>query len=132
MLARYFILIRLQFLKRSPVGQGRDHAAQSSFKILKVDNVTADTSQEFVASGLRVDAGFRDISFVYLVANKINRITFGRSNTQDAGCDEQQLKRKSRLPKLYRPTNTGSASLRICVVLVRAMGHQVQDVAEAY
>ena len=33
---------------------------------------------------------------------------------------------------LYRPTNTGGASLHTSVVLVRAMVHQARDVAEAY
>jgi hypothetical protein len=61
-----------------------------------------------------------------------SNITFARPSSRDDGCDEQQPKCGSRPPKLYIPTNTGSASLGTFVVLVRAMGHQVQDVAEAY
>lgn len=59
-------------------------------------------------------------------------LTFGRSNSQAGGCDVQQPEREFRLPILYRPTNTESVSLHTYVVLVRAMLHQVQDVAEAY
>src|SRR5690348_52985 len=58
----------------------------------------------------------------------ISSPTFGPPNNQGAGCDEQQPKCEFRLLILYRPTNTGSASLRTSVVLVRAMVHQVQDV----
>ena len=55
-----------------------------------------------------------------------------RSNNPADGFDEQQPKCEFRLLILYRPTNTGSASLRTAVVLVHAMVHQGQDVAEAY
>jgi hypothetical protein len=58
--------------------------------------------------------------------------TFGLSNTRDGGCDEQQPRREFRLLILYTPRNRGNASLHTSVVLVRAMAHQVQDVAEAY
>jgi hypothetical protein len=73
-------------------------------------------------------------SFVYFgrLIRSVAVFTFGRSNTRDGGCDVQLPKREFRLLILYRPTNAGSASLHTSVVLVRAMGHQVQDVAEAY
>jgi hypothetical protein len=66
-------------------------------------------------------------------ADRSSRLaTFGQPNSWDGGCDGQRPKREFRLLILYRPTNTGSASLRTSVVLVRAMVDQVQDVAEAY
>src|SRR5262249_19245520 len=64
LLGRRFILTCLQFLDGRLVVQRRNHAAQRGFEVLKVDDVTADTSKKFVESDLRVVTGLHG-GFVY-------------------------------------------------------------------
>lgn len=58
--------------------------------------------------------------------------TFGRTNSRDDGCDEQQPKCEFPRRILCRPANTGSVSLGTGVVPFPAMPNRVQGVAEAY
>jgi|ERR1043166_4797076 len=97
-------------------------------------DVAADTSKQFVARGLRIVGGLHDTSTlcIGLLVRDSRSTTFGRPNNQDDGCDEQQLRSEFHPWILYRPTNTGSASLCTCGVPVRAMTNQVLGEAEAY